>query len=323
MAIADFLDWGFFRPRNLIPAVLALVVGVVAWFGIRPALMEDSQPPPAIQAEAPASAPAEPPPPAEPEPVYPYVLVAKRDIQSGILIVADLVEWVEWREAVDINVAVVRGAVALQAVLGAVTVRPFKGGELLAWDGLILPGSPGFITAVLAPGRRAVTVEVDRATTSANIIFPGDHVDVILVADTGQAGQAGVAAGAAAQSIVRNVRVLAVGSTIVSLGRYGRASLSSAGVIEAVTPPQGETYTLEVSPKDAARISLAANTGQLTLAIRPIFAVPAGEHVSPVWLDEVVRSPELEAPPQVQVIRGGGDNASRESVITTIATEGA
>ena len=315
MALADVLDGGLFRPRNLVPAILALVVGVVAWFGIRPALTGDPEPAPPMQAqaEAPAVAPA---PPAEPEPapVYPRVLVAKRDIRSGILIVADLVEWVEWREAIDMNVAVVRGAVALQAVLGAVTVRPFTEGEMLAWDGLILPGSPGFITAVLSPGRRAVTVEVDRATTSANIIFPGDHVDVILVANTEQAG---VAAGAAAQSIVRNVRVLAVGSTIVSLGRYGRASLSSAGVIEAVTPPQGETYTLEVSPKDAARISLAANTGQLTLAIRPIFAVPAaGEYVSPVWLDEVVRSPELEEPQQVQVIRGGGDNASREAVIT-------
>lgn len=317
MAIADILDWGLFRPRNIVPAVLAMVVGVVAWFGIRPVFTGDPEPPAPVPVQAPAPTPApaaaEPPPPAEPEPLYPFVLVAKRDIQSGILIVAELVEWVEWREAVDINVAVVRGAVALQAVLGAVTVRPFEGGEMLAWDGLILPGSPGFITAVLAPGRRAVTVEVDRATTSANIIFPGDHVDVILVANTGSAEVAG---GAGAQSIVRNVRVLAVGSTIVSLGRYGRASLSSAGVIEAVTPPQGETYTLEVSPRDAARISLAANTGQLTLAIRPIFAAPAGEHVSPVWLDEVVRSPELEAPPRVQVIRGGGDNASRESVIT-------
>ena len=305
MALADILDSGFFRPRNLVPAVLALVVGVVAWFGIRPALTgagEDAPPPATVVAPAPA---AEPAPPPEPEPVYPFVLVAKRDIQSGVLVVADLTEWREWRDPIDMNVAVVQDAVPLQAVLGAVTMRPFDGGEMFTWDGLIMPGSPGFITAVLDVGMRAVTVEVDRATTNANIIYPGDHVDVIMVtgADSG-------ALGAAAQSIVRGVRVLAVGSTIMALGRYGRTSLTSAGVIESVTPPAGETYTLEVTPKDAERISLAANTGRLTLAIRPIFATPTGrENSEPVRFGEVMKPPAApEEPSRVRVMRGGADD---------------
>ncbi len=305
MALADILDSGFFRPRNLVPAVLALVVGVVAWFGIRPALTgagEDAPPQAAAVAPAPA---AEPAPEPEPEPVYPFVLVAKRDVQSGVLVVADLTEWREWRDPIDMNVAVVQDAVSLQAVLGAVTMRPFQGGEMFTWDGLIMPGSPGFITAVLDVGMRAVTVEVDRATTNANIIYPGDHVDVIMVtgADSG-------ALGAAAQSIVRGVRVLAVGSTIMALGRYGRTSLSSAGVIESVTPPAGETYTLEVTPKDAERISLAANTGRLTLAIRPIFAMPTGrEDSDPVRFGEVMKPPATpEEPSRVRVMRGGADD---------------
>lgn len=319
MAIADVLDWGLFRPRNLIPAILAMVVGVVAWFGIRPILSDAPESPQVVEASVPATVAAPPPP--EPEAVYPEVLVARRGLRAGVVVVNELVEWVEWRDEIDLDAAVVQGAVPIRAVLGSVTVRPFREGEPLAWDGLVVPGSPGFITAVLEAGRRAVTIEVDRATTDAKIIFPGDRVDVILVAN---AGATGPAAGPAAQSVVRDARVLAVGSTIVSLGRYGRASLSSGGIVEAVTAPQGETYTLEVTPKDAARISLAANTGQLTLAIRPILETPAGGgYGGPVRLDEIVRSPELEAPPRVQVIRGGGDNAAREAVVTTLARKGA
>ena len=306
MALADILDSGFFRPRNLVPAALALVVGVVAWFGIRPALTGDGDDAPPPSATVVALTPAaEPAPPPEPEPVYPSVLVAKRDMQSGVLVVAELAEWREWRDPIDMNVAVLQDAVPLQAVLGAVTMRPFQGGEMFTWDGLIMPGSPGFITAVLEGGMRAVTVEVDRATTNANIIYPGDRVDVIMVtgADSG-------ALGPAAQSIVQGARVLAVGSTIVSLGRYGRTSLSSAGVIESVTPPAGETYTLEVTPKDAERISLAANTGRLSLAIRPIFAMPTGrENSDPVRFGEVMKPPAApDEPRTVRVMRGGGDD---------------
>ena len=309
MALGDILDSALLRPRNLVPAFLAVLIGVAAWFGIRPALSGSGgeQQPAAVESEVPDVTGEAPEPESEPEPVYPSVLVATREIQSGVLIVADLVTWVEWREEVDVNVAVVQDAVPLQAVLGGVTIRVFEEGEMLAWDGLILPGSPGFITAVLRPGRRAVTVEVDRATTDANIIYPGDHVDVIMVAsgDTTPAGPS-------AQSIVRDVRVLAVGSTIMSLGRYGKASLTQAGAIEAVQPPAGETYTLEVVPKDAERIALAVNAGRLTLAIRPILGRSAPADTEPVRLREVMEDPK--PPDRVRVIRGA---AAAETVTLT------
>ena len=316
MALADILDSRFFRPRNLVPALLAVVVGVVAWFGIRPALTGDGSDgeetvaaPPPVVVEAAAPAP-------EPEPVYPVVLVAKREIQSGVLIASDLVEWVEWRDPIDLNVAVVQDAVPLAAVLGAVTMRPFAERELLAWDGLVMPGSPGFITAVLTPGRRAISVEVDRATMLANVVYPGDFVDVILVATVAAEG-AVETTGPAAQSIVRDARVVAVGSTVWSQGRYGRASLTTPGAVEAVTPPAGETYTLEVTPKDAERIALAAEAGRLTLAIRPIFAAPgAPARATPVRFGEVMRPPEAPEPPRVRVIRGGADEE-------TVTLEGA
>ena len=306
MALSDIFDSGLLRPRNLVPAGLALLVGVVAWFGIRPALSGAGEEPTSPVVTESVPAPSEMPPvEPEPEPVYPFVLVAKRNVQPGVLLVAELVDWLEWRDPIDINLAVVQDTVALEVVLGAVTTRPFREGEMIAWDGLILPGSPGFITGVLQPGYRAVTVEVDRATTSAHIIYPGDRVDVIMVANV-EAGEQSPGGGPSARSIVHDVRVLAVGSTIMSLGRYGKAQLSAPGVLEGVVPPQGETYTLEVAPKDAKRLSLATNTGRLTLAIRPFFASPgAPRDTAPVHLEEVLVPPSIPVPPRVRVIRGG------------------
>ena len=308
MALADFLDTSFFRPRTVVPAVLALVIGVVAWFGLRPALFGDGSAPAA--APAPATAQSEVVEPApEPQAVYPFVLVARRPIRSGVLLTVELVEWVEWRDPVDVNVAVMQEAVPLQAILGAVTTRSFAEGELVAWDGMIVPGSPGFVTAVLAPGHRAVTVEVDRATTLANIIYPGDYVDVILVANVAAAEAAGAEI-PGAQSIVHAARVLAVGSTTISLGRYGRRSVETAGMIENVAPPEGETYTLEVVLKDAERIALAAETGRLTLAIRPVHTEPRapGTHAFPVRFGDVMAPEAPDEPVRIRVIRGGADD---------------
>ena len=297
MTIREILDSNFFRPRNLVAAGVAVALALVTWFGVG-SLLTNREPPPS---PAPAREIAQPPAPveAEPAPVYPKLLVAKRDIKSGVMLVSDLVEWREWQYPIDLNLAVLQDTIPLQAVLGSVTRQSYAHGSPIAWDGIITPGGPGFVGAVLKPGMRAVTIEVDRATTSANIIFPGDRVDVIMV----MTGEAGVS-----QAIVRDVRVLAVGSTIFSLGRYGRVSLSKAGAIEPVAPPAGDNYTLELLPVDAERIALAVTAGRLTLAMRSVADAPAYELDVPhaVRLSEVIVEPPPPPPsvPAVRIIRG-------------------
>ena len=316
MTLRDLFEFGPLQPRNLVPAVVAVVVAIAAWFGIQRFAIEAEPPPERAPAAAGAETPPPPLPEAAPPPAYPTVLVAKRDLRSGVLLVSELVDWREWREPLDLNLAIVQDAVPLQAVLGAVTTRPYKGGTMIAWDGLITPGGPGFIGAVLRPGMRAVTVEVDRATTAANIIYPGDRVDVIMVSIAGNGVSAEAdALGVAAQSIVHDVRVLAVGSTIVALGRYGRVSLTRAGGIEPPTPPEGDNYTLEVLPVDAERIALAAAAGRLTLAMRSVAAQPGyddEQRTLPVGFGEVMTLPpppvsdlpEIPAAPAVRILRG-------------------
>ena len=306
--------------RHVVPALVAVFAAAIAWVAIGPMVRggEDDEPAvaaplevdpePVVVPEVPAPAPTETPRADRhpPEAVFPSVLVANRDIPLGMLLRAELVEWRAWRQPLDIDMAVVEGVVPLRAVIGAVATRRFREGDMIAWDGVLMPGHPGFISAVLAPGMLAVTVEVDRATTAANIIYPGDRVDVILVTPSGPDTPS-----PASRTIVRGCRVLAVGSTVLSLGRYGKVGFTPTGEVEPVALPQGANYTLEVAPVDAERLAVASSAGVLTLAMRPVNApvVSDASGAVPVRIDEVMPVPErAAAPATVRIIRGT-DNA--------------
>ena len=310
MDIRDLWDVVAYRGRRMvIPAVVLLALGVAAWMaaqslwrGIEP---EDTPAAPEPVAETPLPAvPVEAAPPVVENPVvYPKLLVASREIQSGVMLTSELVEWREWREPIDLEMAVLQDVQTIEAILGSVTRQTYPVDTPIAWDGIIMPGGPGFIGAVLRPEMRAVTIEVDRPTTTASVIYPGDRVDVILVAETG-GGQS------AAQAIVRHARVLAVGSTILSLGRYRRQSgLGDGLMFDEFEPIAGDTFTLEVSPVDADRIALASSAGRLTLAMRSIAApAPQGGTPLPVRIGEVLVEPDPNLPPAaspVRIIRGG------------------
>lgn len=305
MAIFD-IPAGALR-RNIIPVGIAAALGVVAWFGIGPLLTDDvaeiAPPPPA-------------PPPAEPEPaplrVYPNVLVASDHVARGVMLTADMVAWQEWREPLELADAVIRDVVPLRAILGAVTTRRVEPGEPVIWDGILVPGHPGFISAVLTPGMLGITVEADRATTRANIIHPGDFVDVILVTT-------GDAAGLATRTVAQGTRVLAVGSMVMALGRYGTVSVTQAGEIVPPERPNGDNYTLEVTQGDAERIALAASIGRITLGMRSTAAAAytAGGATAPIRLSEVMPQPDGPSPLHtVRVIRGAETTTERPEART-------
>lgn len=326
MAPSNFGRPGLFAPRNLI-AIGAVVVVVLGGFLLLRTVGGPAPQPPAPEVAKEVEPVSEPPPQEappeepEPEPMYPTVLVATQDIRPGVFVSADLVDWREWIEPLNVELAVVKDLVDIGQVLGAVALQPIAKGQLVSLDLLIQPGHSAFITAALKPGHRAVTIEVDGATTSANVIYPGDRVDVIMVLD----GDKFAAVGPAAQVLTKNVRVLAVGSSSLGLGRL--SGLRVAGIGTAPTPPEGDTYTLEVTPVDAERLVLGAANGRLTLAMRAI-GQAEGQIGRPrlTRLGEVLRLPAGPAkdaegepappvlPAKVRVIRGGGRTSNAETV---------
>ena len=332
--LSNFGRPGVFAPRNLI-AIGAVVVVVLGGFLLLRTLDNPAPPPAApevVQEVAKEEEPADeaPPPEAPPEeeeqeeePAYPTVLVATQDIRPGVLLSSDLVDWREWVEPLNVEIAVVKDLVNISQVLGAVALQPIAKGQLVSLDLLIQPGHPAFITAVLKPGHRAVTVEADGATTAAKVIYPGDRVDAIVVLDGGKFP--GI--GPAAQVLAKDVRVLAVGSSSMGLGRRSGLRVTSVGT--APTPPEGETYTLEVTPVDAERLVLGAANGRITLAMRAIGQAAGNTGLGSrlTRLGEVLQMPAAPAeddaapappvlPPTVRVIRGGGRTSNTETVAT-------
>jgi pilus assembly protein CpaB len=117
------------------------------------------------------------------------------------------------------------------------------------------------LAAVLTPGKRAASVGVDAVTGTAGLIWPGDHVDLIL---TQQIEDSAVPLGRrlAAETVLKDVRVIAVDQQMVQ----GGASTTGD------TSQQSRTVTLEVSPEDVEKVAVATRLGRLSLAVRPVDA---------------------------------------------------
>ena len=285
--------------RNALPAIAAAVIGVVGWFGLNLLFFGDTGAPVADVIAVPADT-AAPMPVAEVPVVYPNVLFSTTNVQAGVMLTAEMVKWVEWRDGLGLfGNAIVDSNVPMEAVVGAVTTSPVTAEAPVTWDAILMPGHPGFVSAVLSPGMLGFTVEVDRATRSANIIYPGDHVDVIWAASDN-------ADMAVSRTVLHDVRVLAVGSKVMSIGRYGTVNVTETGIVEQPSPPPSEHYTLEVTPRDAELLALAATVGSLTLAMRSVADTdPAPRYAAPVRLTEVMPTqPPPEPEPFVRVIRG-------------------
>jgi pilus assembly protein CpaB len=106
------------------------------------------------------------------------------------------------------------------------------------------------LTLRIHSGMRAISIPIDRVKGVANLIQPGDHIDVIALtrAEPGRAPRA--------LTILRNKVVLAMGSMYETT---------------AATPApdaQMATATLEVSPSEAALLALADVNTTLRLALR-------------------------------------------------------
>lgn len=207
-------------------------------------------------------------------------------------------------------------------VAGAVTRRRFEAGAPIIRGDIVKPGDSGFLAAVLLPGKRALTIGVNAITGGAGLVFPGDHVDVILTQNfQGQEKEPGNRA--VAEMIALDLRVIAVDQQLQA---------------NATPPKEGkvaQTVTLELDPQQAERIDVAAKLGELSLAIR---GVPAeGDEKSqtepppPTWAHDVSPAtaalqeqknaaapapaaaappptgkpvPAAEAKPQIRIIRG-------------------
>lgn len=230
------------------------------------------------------------------------VLVAARAVHAGNLLKPEDIA----SKLMTLTHAAAQGVTldtpeARRALIGSMVRRSFGPGDIVRNTDIMRPGDHGFLAAVLQPGMRAVTISVDNTTGSAGLIWPGDHVDLILTQTlTDPALSAGQRV--AAETLLSDIRVLAIDQQIVQ------------GAAPTTSDSQSRTVTLEVTQQQAERISVANRLGRLSLSVRSAdqrrhTKSPAA--VETTWASDVSRALTAETTRSsngvVRVFQGGQD----------------
>jgi len=193
------------------------------------------------------------------------VLAAKAGIGLGQRLSPDSVEWVDWPEGSvrPEYITVAAKPDAITEMSGAVARFEFFPGEPIRADKLAL-AADGYLSAVLDSGTRGVSVTVSAASASGGFVVPNDRVDVVLTRSIGEADgpQTQIS-----DTILRNVRVLAINTRLGETGTTGAPADPEN--------PRAEIFaneaiaTLQLDPGQSEVIINAAALGRLTLALRP------------------------------------------------------
>jgi pilus assembly protein CpaB len=197
------------------------------------------------------------------------VVVASRDIAMGQAINAGDVKVESWPQG--------------KAPQGTLTKAEEATGHIAR--GMIIAGEAivdkklranDFYSGGIPMGYRVVSVKVDSVSSSSGLILPGDRVDVIVFFTKNPCQ--GILE-TKTQTVLQDIRVFAVNADVESDKEKEKGG---KGAIEA------NTISLLVTPKQAAKLTLASELGRLRLAMRsPIDNLRAEQtSATPIELSE-------------------------------------
>jgi len=183
-----------------------------------------------------------------------FVMVAAKPLSAGTFVKPGDLKWQPWpSDGVTAGYAV-KGKKKIKEFEGAVVRTEMAAGEPLTEARVVHPGERGFLAAVVTPGARAVSVPVNATTGIAGFVFPGDRVDVILTlrfkseVEKSQTRYF-------SETLLTGVRVLAIDQKVQNAD--GKAAVA-------------KTATIEVTPKQAEKVALGLNMGDLSLSLHSI-----------------------------------------------------
>ena len=175
------------------------------------------------------------------------VVVAAMDIELGGKINPQMVTTVDWPTG-----STPQGAFTeLKEVQGRVVKSSVQRGEPILAQRLAPEGAQGGLSAVIAEGKRAMTVRVNDVVGVAGFALPGNYVDVMV--NTQKESDKSEENRQISITVLERVLVLAVAQ------EAGRDD-TKPKVVSAVT--------LELTPDEAEKLDLARNVGTLSLVLR-------------------------------------------------------
>lgn len=243
------------------------------------------------------------------------LVVAVSDIDLGSRLTPAMLKSVEWPAS-----SIPKGAFATPAELDSRVLRAsVLSGEPVLESKLAPVGSKGGLSAVVAEGKRAMTVRVNDVIGVAGFALPGNYVDIIINTQEENA-KSGNKDQQISKIVLEHILVLAVAQEVAR---------------DETKPKVVSAVTVEVTPDQAEKLDLARSVGTLSLMLRnqvdlkmagtdgatkatllntppsPIVAVAKAESPKPLPIVKkqavkVAAAPQPEPAPRncVEVIRG-------------------
>ncbi|MBV6272985.1 Flp pilus assembly protein CpaB [Alcaligenaceae bacterium CGII-47] len=229
-------------------------------------------------------------------------------LPAGLLLRADDLGWIAVDKTKLPQHALVKGSREAETLAGALIRHDTAADAPILANDIIRSDAPGFLAAALKPGMRAVSVPVDNVSGNAGLIQPGDYVDMILVQESRSRDDldSGRAHSVVSETVVEKVRVIAVGSVLQAQGEAEDAKSKRQ---------PARTVTIEVMPRAAEAVTVAARLGTLSMALRsfavtdrtpaqdtPVQSIVAWDNTqpksAPVWASDVSRALATRSPPK-------------------------
>lgn len=239
------------------------------------------------------------------------ILVARAPIGVGERLTQETLEWQEWPQgALRADYVTIDAMPEAAAELtGAVARFEFFAGEPIREAKLVSAGQ-GYLSAVLEPGKRGVSVGVSAVSSAGGFIVPNDHVDVILTTQS--------AVGERSEVILDNVRILAIGKRLGELGTSGGQTdeqVAAGGAPQPITFDDTTIATLELDPGQAETLINSVTQGQLSLTLRSVADFAGGATAQRAASNQPIRV--FRFGKEQSVLAG---NASQIQVVETTST---
>jgi len=236
------------------------------------------------------------------------ILVATTELPSGTLLRAKDVTWqpiVGTAEPDQVQRPLgATGAANLELdqqaraeVYGATMRTAVTAGDPIRRSAIVKPADRDFLRIVLSPRARAIAIPVATGGASTGLLYPGDHVDVILTQTF--KNDPPLIRRSVSETVVESLRVLAIDAL----------DSKSTGASNSF----GRTVTLEVTPEQAEKVNVAAELGKLSLTLRSISGTDGVATAStpgraqltgvrPTWAGDVSPALAVATPPNKVIV---------------------
>jgi len=190
-------------------------------------------------------------------------LVAAKEIPAQTPITADFITF----QQIPVEYIQPGIAASLEQIIGQISSVPIAAGEQIIQAKLMAPGKiVKGLAGITPPGKRAVTVTVEDIASVANLLHPGDYVDVLALIN--------IPAGALSQqkektstllTLFQGVEILAIGEQLISAPGAGSEEKKDK---TKISTPQKDKITFALTPKEANLLAFVQEHGKIRVSLR-------------------------------------------------------